>query len=208
MPKINIPPTKSNLHKVKKTYETAKEGHDLLEQKREILVMELMTYIERTKRIEKDLDRDIEEAYSSLRKALKVSGRASLEKETGFITYEVKAEKKAGRMMGISLPALKVTAPDVKLQYSQMTASAALDEVSARFIKLVAMLAEAAQIRAIVWRLSKEVKKVQRRVNALEKVVMPENKETARYIESTLEEKERDELFAVKMVKAKLEEER
>lgn len=204
MGKINIPPTKSNLHRVKQTYSTAKEGHDLLEQKREILVMELMSYIERTKRIEKELDNEIENAYNSLKKALKNSGRNTIDKETEFINYDIKVKRKSGKLMGIPLPALNVEIPNLKIQYSQMTAGVCVDEMSMKFIKLVSLLSEAAQIRSIVWSLSKEVKKVQRRVNALEKVVMPESKETAKFIESTLEEKERDELFVVKMVKAKL----
>ena len=61
-----------------------------------------------------------------------------------------------------------------------------------------------AEIRAIVWRLSMEVKKTQRRVNALDKIVIPEKKETMKFIESSLEERERDELFISKLVKAKM----
>ena len=43
----------------------------------------------------------------------------------------------------------------------------------------------------------------QRRVNALEKSVIPEAEETIKFITSSLEERERDELFIVKMVKEK-----
>ena len=42
MAKTDIPPTKSNLRKVKADLTFAYEGFDLLEQKREILVMEIV----------------------------------------------------------------------------------------------------------------------------------------------------------------------
>ncbi|MEN6477206.1 MAG: V-type ATP synthase subunit D, partial [Rectinema sp.] len=50
----------------------------------------------------------------------------------------------------------------------------------------------------------REVKKTQRRVNALDKMVIPRSREVKRYIESSLEERDRESLFAVKMLKSRL----
>ena len=91
------------------------------------------------------------------------------------------------------------------LQYSFLNTNAIIDDTSLKFLNLIRLLCEMAEIRAIVWRLSREVKKVQRRVNALEKIVIPDTKETIKYIEDTLEERERDEIFIRKLVKSKLE---
>lgn len=205
MAKQNIPPTKSNLQMVQHTYRTAKEGYDLLEQKREILVMELMSYLERTKRLEKNVEKEIGSSYTLLKHSLRVKGSETLRNEVEYVDYDVKIKKKGRKVVGIPLPALEVEIPKLTLQYSQMTASSTTDQLGARFFKLIAILAEAAQINSIVWRLSKEVKKIQRRVNALEKVVMPDNLETARYIQNVLEEKERSDFFVVKMLKDKME---
>ena len=49
MAREQIAPTKSNLLRVKERLATAMEGYDLLEQKREILVMELMQKVEQVK---------------------------------------------------------------------------------------------------------------------------------------------------------------
>lgn len=61
-----------------------------------------------------------------------------------------------------------------------------------------------ASIRTIVWRLAKEVKKNQRRVNSLEKHVIPKSKEQKHYIESVLEERERENIFVLKALKNKM----
>ena len=60
-----------------------------------------------------------------------------------------------------------------------------------------------ASIRTIVWRLAEEVKRTQRRVNALDKMIIPQTKETKAYIESVLEERERENVFVLKALKKK-----
>ncbi|MDE5775780.1 MAG: V-type ATP synthase subunit D, partial [Treponemataceae bacterium] len=71
------------------------------------------------------------------------------------------------------------------------------------FFDLLTLLTEMASIRTIVWRLAGEVKKTQRRVNALDKMVIPQTRETKKYIESQLEERERDNTFVLKALKNK-----
>ncbi|MBP5446774.1 MAG: V-type ATP synthase subunit D, partial [Treponema sp.] len=65
-------------------------------------------------------------------------------------------------------------------------------------------LTDMASIRTIVCRLAGEVKKTQRRVNALDKMVIPQASETKKYIESQLEERERDNTFVLKALKNKV----
>lgn len=205
MAKMNIPPTKSNLFKIKQSYSIAKEGYSLLSQKREILVIELMSYLERVKRVEKDLDKLLNEAYDSFKKAIYRFGHKEVEDKVKFIKYDFIMKKKTNKLMGMILPSVHIDPPKILLQYSFLNSNAIVDETTKKFLKLLTVICEMAEIRAIVWRLSREVKKTQRRVNALEKIVLPENQETLKYIESSLEERERDELFISKLVKTKKE---
>lgn len=203
MAKLNIPPTKSNLLNVKQTHSIAKEGYELLNQKREILVIELMSYLERVKRIEKDLDKLLNDAYDSFKKCIYRFGHTEVEKKVRFIRYEWAIKKKTNKLIGMILSSVHIDPPKISLQYSFLNSNALVDETIKKFLKLLIIICEMAEIRAIVWRLSKEVKKTQRKVNALEKIVLPENEETLKYIESSLEEKDRDELFITKLVKNK-----
>ena len=78
-----------------------------------------------------------------------------------------------------------------------------VDQVVVEFFELLGLLTQMASIRTIVWSLAMEVKKVQRRVNTLEKVVIPQTEETRVYIDSVLEERERENIFVLKAIKAK-----
>jgi V/A-type H+-transporting ATPase subunit D len=78
-----------------------------------------------------------------------------------------------------------------------------IDKVVVEFFELLSLLTEMAAIRTIVWRLAAEVRKTQRRVNALDKMVIPQTAETKTYIESVLEERERENVFVLKALKAR-----
>ena len=69
------------------------------------------------------------------------------------------------------------------------------------FFKLLKLLTEMASIRTVAWRLANEIKKTQRRVNSLNKMVIPQTLETKTYIESVLEERERENTFVLKVLK-------
>jgi len=203
MAKLNVPPTKSNLRMVKQSYNTAKEGYDLLEQKREIIVMELMSYLERVKRVEKDLDKVLNEAYSSLKKTITSLGYKEVEDRARFISYNLEMKKKITKLVGMNLPSIEIENPKLDFQYSFLNTTSCIDDTTTKFLKLITIIREMAEIRTIIWKLSAEVKKTQRRVNALDKVVIPQSMDTIKFIQDTLEERERDETFITKMVKNK-----
>ena len=69
------------------------------------------------------------------------------------------------------------------------------------FFEYLSLITKMASIRTIAWRLALEVKKTQRRVNALDKMVIPQDRETVKYIEGVLEERERDNVFVMKSLK-------
>ena len=203
MPREQIAPTKSNLIKVKERLNTAIEGYDLLEQKREILVMELMQKVEQVKILEKDLDAHVATAYPCLKQMLIAVGHDKVQKLSKNIHYKYGLTEKKVTIAGMSLLGLDIKLPDVKLKYFPANSFAECDETVLEFFGLLRTLTELAAIRTIAWRLAWEVKKTQRRVNALDKMVIPTAKETKVYIESALEERERDAIFSTKLLKRK-----
>jgi V/A-type H+-transporting ATPase subunit D len=203
MARENIAPTKSNLLKVKERLETAQEGYDLLEQKREILVMELMRKVEDVKRLESELDKTSGESYSALKGLFIAMGRQKASALARDIRYDFDAEEKTITAAGMKISGLDVHIPRPVLKYSPYESIPQCDEATVAFFKLLQVLAELATVRQVAWRLAREVRKTQRRVNALEKMVIPQAKETKVYIESSLEEKERDAFFSSKLLKKK-----
>jgi len=203
MARLQIAPTKSNLIAVKEQLSIAQDGYDLLEQKREILVMELMQMVERVKLLETDIERQIERAYPSLRRMFMAVGRDRAERVAGTVSYDFLFEERRVTVAGMQFPGLSVTLPEPRLAYSYLNSYADCDRVMMDFFDLLKLLTEMASIRTVVWRLAREVKKTQRRVNALDKQVIPQTRETRHYIEAVLEERERENVFVLKALKAR-----
>jgi V/A-type H+-transporting ATPase subunit D len=203
MAREQIAPTKSNLLRTKERLVTAQEGYDLLEQKREILVMELMRKVEQVKILERDLNRRIETAYPCLKRMLVVVGRERADRLSRSIKYKFDLREKRVAAAGMTLPSLEVRLPEAELKYSPANSFAECDETVLEFFDLLKILTELATVRTIAWRLAREVRKTQRRVNALEKMVIPTARDTKKYIEAALEEKDRDAFFSSKLLKRK-----
>ena len=197
MAKLNIAPTKSNLLAMKEQLAVSKNGYDLLEQKREILVMELMHMVENVKLLEHDIDKVIEEAYPAFRKMLVSMGSDQVDRISHGVHYDFVIHEKQETLGGMSFKSLDVELPKKELFYSFMDSDKAMD----LFFRLLALLTQMASIRTIVWRLAGEVKKTQRRVNALDKMIIPQTSETKKYIESVLEERDRENIFTLKALK-------
>jgi V/A-type H+/Na+-transporting ATPase subunit D len=201
MAKLNIAPTKSNLLAMKEQLAVSQDGYDLLEQKREILVMELMHMVEKVKLLERDIDKIIAEAYPAFRKMLMTVGSDQVERISHAVHYDFTMHEKQVTLGGMSFQSLDVQLPKKELFYSYMGTFADSDEVMVQFFRLLSLLTEMASIRTIVWRLASEVKKTQRRVNALDKMVIPQTRETKKYIEGVLEERDRENVFVLKALK-------
>ncbi|MCL2042730.1 MAG: V-type ATP synthase subunit D [Treponema sp.] len=203
MAQEHIAPTKSNLLRVKERLALAEEGHDLLAQKREILVMELIQKLEQVKMLERELDARVTTAYPCLKRMLVVVGRERADKLAQNINYRFDLREKQVTAAGMKLPGLDFRLPNAELKYSPINSFAECDETVLEFFEMLKICTELAAVRTISWRLAREVRKTQRRVNALEKMVIPAANETKAYIEASLEERDRDSFFASKMLKKK-----
>ncbi len=201
MARLQIAPTKSNLLAVKEQLGIAQDGYELLEQKREILVMELMQMVERVKLLEADIEKQVGKAYPSLRRMFMSVGRDRAESVSKTVSYDYSVAEKRVALAGMNFSTLSVELPARRLSWSYLNSFADCDRVMIDFFELLKLLTEMASIRTIVWRLAREVKKTQRRVNALDKQVIPQTKETKAYIESVLEERERESVFVLKALK-------
>lgn len=203
MAKLNIAPTKSNLLAMKDQLTVSVNGYELLEEKREILVRELMHLVEQVKILEQDIDKVIADAYPAFTKMLMLDGADQIERISNAVHYDFEMKEKKVTIGGMSFSTMDVIMPKKELFYSFMGTYANTDATIVKFFELLTLLTKMASIRTIVWRLAEEVKKTQRRVNALDKMIIPQAKETKAYIESVLEERDRENVFVLKALKKK-----
>ena len=203
--RLNISITKSNILKIKEELEFAQEGYDLLEQKREVLVMEVMGLIEDFRKSRRDVDESLCAAYESLKKTNMLLGKKGVERAALSAVSCENIRIKDRSIMGIVVPIINYCQKKGYCnQYGFQETSHCLDQTVKQFLACLEKLARLAQIEVTLWRLANELKKTQRRANALHNIFIPEYKDTIKYLEDNLEEKEREELFQMKRVQKKL----
>jgi len=206
MARLHIPATKSNLLRLSDELTFAREGRDLLDEKREILIMEIMGTLEDAHRKRLNMEKELAKAYKVLAVAKVLLGTDAVRRASLGIQAEADVEIRDRSVMGVVVPVVQVKWHKTqKPRYSFIGTTYALDNATQRFSKCLELLVELAEIETSLWRLATELKKVQRRFNALDNILIPDYDETVKYIQYTLEEKERETLFQLKRVKEKLQ---
>jgi len=204
MPRLNVPPTKSSQLNLKRDLNMATEGHTLLEQKRELLVMEIMRLLDSARQIEAELQSRQKQAYASLRSSLARNGSLALQNVASGIqdSHDVTHETRA--TAGIRTPSLQVTLGEGRPQYGFAGTDSTMDQMRRDFLALLEIVGKQAELETTIWLLARELKKTQRRVNALEHIFIPNYQDTLHYIAESLEGKELESFFTMKMIKKKL----
>ena len=201
MPKIELPPTKSSLRRLKEDLSFAYEGYDLLNQKREILANELVHRISSTRQIEAEFLASLERLYAAYRQAAcdmgadAVTQASSAEKRGYFLHLDLI------KLMGLKLPQIRLGHKHPHPAFTLAGTTAAYDTARNAAYEMLDVLAEYATITKAIIMLARELKKVQRRVNALEKIFIPQHEEARKYIAERLEEMEREEVFVKKLIR-------
>lgn len=204
MGKLNIAPTKSNLLLLKRQLAFAEEGYDLLEQKRQILIFELMSRLNRACDAEQNVAEALRRAYSALGETILDGGSASLDGAILAVKMDHQVIVSDQHLMGMKIPHVTARTEPVSAQFGVGGTSANADVAMSRFIEVLPLLAELAELENAVMRLAMELRKTQRRCNALSKIFMPDYRETIGYIMGSLEERERESFVILKMIRDRL----
>ena len=204
MSRLNIAPTKSNFLSLKRQLAFAEEGYDLLEQKRQILIFELMSRLQRADEIERKLAKLLDFAHAALREATLDIGSAGLDRAALGVKPQTGVRLEAQHLMGLSIPRVTRASGPAGIPFGVTGTSASTDLAYLRFLELLPWLAELAELQNALLRLARELRKTQRRCNALSKIFIPSYRETLAYISGTLEERERESLNILKIIRKRL----
>lgn len=204
MPKMDVAPTKSNQLKLKRELEIVTEGYEHLDEKRKILTLELMRYVELSKQIQNEVLTKLGKAYRSLKKALLRNGHRAIKQKSLDMGYQHRLEVRSRPVVGLHIPMVDFEPDAMKVRYSVVRTSSTIDEAMRDFLDCLNTITRLAEIENAVLLLANEVKKTLRRVNALDKIFIPSYKETIKFIEDTLEGKELESFFIMKMIKNRI----
>jgi len=205
MPQFGIAPTKTNLLKMKNELKFAQLGYDLLDQKRNILIVELLNLVDQTVDHQTRIEEALKDAFEQLEEAVLKMGKLRVLKLAGAVNIEARIDIHTRRVMGVVLPIVDTDFKEHAPYFSPMDTSFRIDSSLVAFKNALQLMGKLAELKISVLRLADEVKKTIRKVNALEKIAIPDLVETVNFIESRLEENERDMFILMKMVKQRLE---
>jgi V/A-type H+-transporting ATPase subunit D len=200
---MNVPPTHSNLIRISQSLEFAQEGYEILDKKREVLTTELLHMAHDAEQLQREVWRLLEAAYQALERARLTMGQEHVEWAALAVHKTVEVEVKSRGVMGVPIPIVQAHGEPPDMPYSLGDTMATLDEASTTFRQVLDRIPELSESVTAVWRLARELRKTQRRVNALQYIFIPDYRDTVSWIESALEEREREEIFRLKRLKTK-----
>ncbi|MDY7040584.1 MAG: V-type ATP synthase subunit D [Chloroflexota bacterium] len=203
MPAISVPPTRSNLLRMKRELQFAREGYEILDKKREVLATELMHLAHDASVLQQRLWNLLADAYRALEKAKLTMGQERVEWAALAVNKTVEVQIKSRGVMGVPIPIIEARGELPEMPYSLGDTTVVLDEASAVFREVLSLIPDLSEMMTTVWRLARELRKTQRRVNALQYIFIPDYEKTIAFIESAIEEREREETFRLKRLKTK-----
>ena len=201
----SIAPTRSNLMRIKDELEFSRLGYELLDQKRSILVSELLTLVDQAVDYQNRVEKALGEAQKALEDTIMHMGRLRLGNLAGAVGITSEIELGRRKVMGVQLPKVHTTFSGEGPFFSPEGTSMLSEVAIEKYRDALTLMGQMAELKVSIMRLSREVKKTIRKVNALEKLVIPDKEETMKYLEGRIEESERENFILLKSVKDRLE---
>ncbi len=202
---VLVAPTKSNLIKAKSSLALSINGYALLDKKRNVLIKEMMVFVNKARTMHNEIYVVLKEAYEILQKANVTLGVKNVEDMSYSIPNEASFDILLRSVMGIDIPTIKRNQNEYSgPAYGFYSSNESLDEARHKFQIVKEKIYEVAEIENSIFKLAKEIEKTKKRTNALRYVQIPKYKEQVKYITEVLEEKEREDFFRLKRLKGKI----
>lgn len=198
----NTFPTKGNLIAAKNSLALAKQGYELMDKKRNILIRELMNLIEEAKDIQSQIDEYFTSAYAALQQANIEMGIDVVDSFAHATPIENSITIKTRSIMGAEIPLVEYNKRNSSLPaYGFYSTKESLDKARMDFQKVKDLSIKLSMVENSAYRLANNINKTQKRANALQNITIPMYTEMVISITNALEEKEREEFSRLKVIK-------
>ena len=194
-------PTKGNLILAKNSLALARQGYELMDKTRNILIREMMDLIDKASDIQSQIDTTFRTAYAALQKANVRLGIHVVDEISHSVPVENSIRIKTRSIMGTEIPLVESDESPSMPTYAYYGTSQALDEAKAAFDKVKQLTIQLSMIENSAYRLATNIKKTQKRANALKNITIPTYEVLTKSIQEALEEKEREEFTRLKVIK-------
>lgn len=195
-------PTKGNLMRARNSLSLARQGYELMDRKRNILIRELTALIDQAREIQEQIDDAYRKAYAALQSANVEMGISAVEDISHVIPLEDSVEVLTRSIMGTEIPLVRYTKRELtEPEYALYRTRDVLDKARAAFDEVKDLTIRLSGVEISAYRLAADIQRARKRANALQNITIPRYEELIRTISAALEEKEREEFTRLKVIK-------
>lgn len=202
---MQVSPTRMNLLDMKKRIKTAQKGHKLLKDKRDGLMKEFMSLIKEARSLRKQVEKEMGDAFSLLLSASRKTNPKIIESAFHSPDVSLSIGVKTKNVMSVHIPEFDASFTGDALNFSKMGISTSLPFAIRKLQEVFPILLKLAGLEKAAAALAAEIETTRRRVNALEYKMIPDLKETVKFITLSLEEANRDAVVSVMRIKGMID---
>ena len=194
MARLNVNPTRMEMTRLKKQLKTATRGHKLLKDKLDELMKQFLAIVKENKRLRESAESALENAYKNFLIARAVMSEEYMGEALMMPKQKIAVDMGTKNIMSVNVPVFRFTTVDDQKDiypYGLAFTSGELDNAMESFSVAMEPLLQLAQSEKSAQLLAQEIEKTRRRVNALENIMLPNYKDTIKFITQKLEENER-----------------
>jgi V/A-type H+-transporting ATPase subunit D len=191
-----VKPTKGFLMDMKRRIGFIERGTEFLKLKRDQLAKELTTSLDVLRGRRKVLMDILQEAYAAVTAAYLSMGPQEVQSQAKSIKSVLELEVLPRAVMGVRYPFVKIGEKPQVTAELDITLSVASDKV----YEILDDIIHLAEFETRVERIADELGKTNRKVNALENIIIPEYKQIIKFIEDKLDEESLEELVRMKLI--------
>lgn len=202
---MKVNPTRVNLLSLRKRVKTAQRGHKLLKDKRDGLMKHFMELIRETKTVREEVEKEMSDIFRDFLKAGAIMSPSAMEAALLASTAKLMLEVQTKNVMSVHIPKFEAEFTGKAVGFTTVGTSSALETALQKLQDLFPKLLKIAELEKAAEALADEIEKTRRRVNTLEYRMIPDLKDTVRFITMKLEESARDTLVSVMRIKSMIE---
>ncbi|MDD5076266.1 MAG: V-type ATP synthase subunit D, partial [Sphaerochaetaceae bacterium] len=153
----HVAPTRSNLLRLNDELKFASLGRDLLDQKRSILVVELLTLVDQAVDYQGRVDKALGKAEQSLQKSIMEMGRLKVANLFGAIDIRSSIRLSERKVMGVRLPQVETTYSGDGPFFSPEGITLSVEQSLVDYREALELMGRLSQLKVSIMRLAREV---------------------------------------------------
>lgn len=204
---LNVKPTRMELSTLKDRLKVAQNGYDLLKDKQDELMRQFIELIKENNQLRNEVEDELSGALGNFVLASSSMNDAFMEEIVALPTKQVNLEIVKKNIMSVDVPKMSFSydddnqKSDNEVKYGYLNTSSELDDAIEVLNDVMPKLLKLSEIEKTCQLMATEIESTRRRVNALEYRMIPNIKETIKYIQMKLDENERASI--TRMIKVK-----